>query len=119
MAGQRDMKRNRRSRSTSRGRRRVVGLGASAAAFLAFGLTPLTTAPTANADEFDAILDPILTALISSVDHSFAALDPSWAALDPSAAGLDPWAGLEVGGVAHPVSAAVGAATPPPGELSA
>src|ERR1700761_7976941 len=118
MAGQRDMKRNRRSRSTSRGRRRVVGLGASAAAFVAFGLAPLTTAPTANADEFDAILDPILTALISSVDHSFAALDASWAALDPSAAGLDPSAGLEVGGVAHRVAGAVGAPPPPQEDIS-
>jgi hypothetical protein len=117
MAGQRATKRNRQSRNTRRGRRRVVGLGASAGAFVAFGLTPLTTAPTAHADEFDAILDPILTTLISSTDHSWAALDASWAALDPSAA-VDPSAGLDVSSVTHPVSAAVTAATPPQEDIS-
>jgi hypothetical protein len=89
----------------------VVGLGASAGAFLAFGLTPLTTAPTANADEFDAIIDPILNTLISSVDHSWAAFDPSWAAVDPSAAAVDPSASADVGGVTQAAAVDAGGAT--------
>jgi hypothetical protein len=44
-----------------RRRGRAVGLGASAATFLAFGLTPLATAPTAQADDFglDTIIDSL------------------------------------------------------------
>ncbi len=38
-------------------------------AVLAFGLTPLATAPAANADELDLVLDPVLTSL-STVDPS-------------------------------------------------
>jgi endoglycosylceramidase len=70
-----------------RERRRVVGLGLTAGAFLAFGMTPLITAPAANADEFDVILDPILNSL-SSIDPGLAtdvgalvsSFDPSFAA---------------------------------------
>jgi endoglycosylceramidase len=68
-------------------RRRVLGVGLSAGAFLAFGLAPLATAPAANADEFDAILDPVLSSL-SSVDPGLVAevssvvtsFDPTFAA---------------------------------------
>jgi endoglycosylceramidase len=48
-------------------RRCVLGLVATAGAFVALGMTPLVTAPAANADEFDVILEPILNSL-SSID---------------------------------------------------
>jgi hypothetical protein len=48
-------------------RRSVVGLIASAGALLAFGMTPLAMTPSAHADEFDVIIDPIINA-ISSID---------------------------------------------------
>jgi endoglycosylceramidase len=49
----------------------VVGLVATAGAFFAFGMAPLVFAPTANADEFDVILDPILNSL-ASIDPGLA-----------------------------------------------
>ena len=49
----------------------AVGLVATAGAFFAFGMTPLVSAPTANADEFDVILDPILNSL-ASIDPGLA-----------------------------------------------
>ncbi|HME16650.1 MAG TPA: hypothetical protein VKG83_14615, partial [Mycobacterium sp.] len=60
MAGQPCPKRNRRSRNAKALRRAVVGLIASAGAFLAFGMTPLAMTPSAHADEFDVIIDPII-----------------------------------------------------------
>ena len=74
-------------------RRRVLGMGLSAGAFIAFGLAPLATAPAANADEFDAILDPVLSSL-SSVDPALVAevsslvtsFDPTFAADSGAAA---------------------------------
>ena len=51
---QRFSKRNRRPRNAKALRRAVVGLIASAGAFLAFGMTPLAMTPSAHADEFDA-----------------------------------------------------------------
>src|SRR3984885_6341636 len=73
MAGQHS-KRNRRSASSkARGRRgRVVGIGTTAGAAVAFGLTPWASAPAAHADELDAILDPIISSL-SAVDPTLAA----------------------------------------------
>jgi hypothetical protein len=70
-----------------RERRRVVGLGLTAGAFLAVGTTPWFTAPAANADGFDAILDPIINSL-SSIDPTLGAdvgtlvsgFDPTFAA---------------------------------------
>ena len=70
-----------------RGCRRVIGLGMAAGAFLAFGMSPLVTAPAANADEFDVILDPIINSL-SAIDPTLGAdlgalatsLDPTFAA---------------------------------------
>jgi endoglycosylceramidase len=50
----------------------VVGLGASAGAFFAFGMAPLITAPAANADEFEVILDPIINSL-SAIDPTLGA----------------------------------------------
>src|SRR3984957_9613746 len=67
MAGQQCPKRNRRPRNAKALRRAVVGLIASAGAFLAFGMTPLAMTPSAHADEFDLIVDPIINS-ISSID---------------------------------------------------
>src|ERR1700753_3306781 len=66
MADHQDTKRNRRSRS-AKARRRVVGLSSGVGAILALGITPLATAPTAKADAFDAILDPIINSITSSL----------------------------------------------------
>ena len=63
MAHHRTTKQNRQSRNAKARRRRVVGLGMSAGAFLAFGLIPLATAPAAHADEFELIIDPIINSL--------------------------------------------------------
>ena len=73
------------SRVEAKARRRALGLGGSAGAFLAFGLTPLAglaSAPPARADGLDAIIDPILNSILSSVT-SFDAL----LGIDPSALG--------------------------------
>ena len=51
MAGRHSSKRNQRSRNAKARRRgRVLGAGTTAGAFLAFGMTPLATAPAAHAD---------------------------------------------------------------------
>ncbi len=60
-------KRNRRLSNARALRRAVVGLIASASAFLAFGMTPLAMTPSAHADEFELIVDPIINS-ISSID---------------------------------------------------
>src|ERR1700733_6970343 len=80
----RHSKKNRQS-GKRKARRRALGLGGSAGAFLAFGLTPLAglaAAPQAHADGLDAILDPILNSILSSVT-SFDAL----LGIDPSSLG--------------------------------
>jgi len=74
--------RNRRSRNAKARRRRMVGLLTSAGAFLAFGLTPLATAPPAHADEFDVIIDPIISAISGSLGGVVA-----------------PFAGVDLGGL--------------------
>ena len=66
MAGHRNTKRNRRSRS-AKARRRVVGLSSSVGAFLALGMTQLAAAPTVKADEVDAILEPIINSVAGSL----------------------------------------------------
>jgi endoglycosylceramidase len=67
-------------------RRRVLGLGVTAGAFFAFGLSPLVTAPAASADEFDVIVDPIISAL-SGIDPTLGAdLGALVAGFDPTAA---------------------------------
>jgi hypothetical protein len=66
MADHQDTKRNRRSRS-AKARRRAVGLSSGVGAILALGTTHLATAPTVKADEFDAILDPIINSITSSL----------------------------------------------------
>jgi len=67
-------------------RRRALGLGVTAGAFFAFGLSPLVMAPAASADEFDVIVDPIISAL-SGIDPTLGAdLGALAASFDPSVA---------------------------------
>ena len=65
MARHRTTKQNRQSRNAKARRRRVVGLGTSAGAFLGADVTPLATAPAAHADEFELIIDPTINSLAS------------------------------------------------------
>ncbi|MGV0750843.1 hypothetical protein ABQF29_21950, partial [Mycolicibacter minnesotensis] len=69
-------------------RRAVLGAGSAAAAFLAFGMTPLVSAPAAQADgEFDWLLDLFDPAAWPSADADTAvAFD--WGSLFDSSAGL-------------------------------
>src|ERR1700744_1876814 len=48
-------------------RQRAVSLTGAISAFLTLGLVPLANAPTVKADEFDAILDPIINAITGSL----------------------------------------------------
>ena len=89
MAGQRATKRQCKSRNAkTRRSRRVIGLGGSGAAILAFGVGPLGMAPAAHADEFGAIIDPIINSIAGWMEGA----DPSagLAGLDLSGMGLDP-----------------------------
>lgn len=80
-------KQNRRSRNAKALRRAVVGLIASAGAFLAFGMTPLAMPPSAHADEFELIVDPIINS-ISSIDPALGTdLTAGLANLDSALAG--------------------------------
>src|ERR1700747_2804144 len=85
-------KRNRGSRNGKvRCRRPVVGLSTSASAFLTFGLMPLATAPAAQADQLDVILDPIINSL-ASIDPTLATdLSGLATSFDPTVVG-DPLA---------------------------
>ena len=83
-------KRNRRPRNAKALRRAVAGLIASAGAFVAFGMTPLAMTPSAHADEFELIVDPIVNS-ISSIDPTLGtdltvALANLDSAFDPGAA---------------------------------
>ncbi len=61
-------KRIRQSRNAKARRGRLLaGAGGTAAAFLAFGMSPLGSAPPARADGLDLLIEPIIGAL-SSVD---------------------------------------------------
>jgi hypothetical protein len=57
---------------SKRVRGRVLGLGVTGAASFAFAMAPFVTAPAANADEFEVILDPIINSL-SAVDPTLGA----------------------------------------------
>ncbi len=90
-------------RRSDRGKacRRALRAATALSAFLAFGMTPLTDAPTAQADEFDIILDPLInslsnidptvgaavSALVTSFDPTFASDHAATAAalVDPGA----------------------------------
>src|SRR6201996_2642069 len=96
MADHRDTKRNRRWRS-AKARRRVVGLSSGVGTLLALGMTQLATAPTVKADEFDAILEPIINAITGSLGDVAAgsAAVPELGSLALGAA--DPAAGVGLG----------------------
>src|SRR5581483_1077542 len=97
MAHYRSTTQNHQVRKAKAPRRRVVGLSACAGAVLAFGLTPLATAPRAQADFEDAIVQPLVEAIAQAVN----VFDPSLAsALDP---------GLAVGSLADPAMAVAAA----------
>ncbi len=99
MAHQHGNKRSRRSRAAAVRRRRLLGAGTTAGAFVAFGLSPLAHAPTARADELDVIIEPIVNAIAGSVSN---VVDPL-AGLE-SLAGADPLAGLDVGSLSLPAA---------------
>src|SRR3984885_8061399 len=95
MAGKHSKKDRRAGKAKARGR--ALGLGGSAGAFLAFGLSPLAglaSAPPAHADGLDAIIDPILNSILSSVT-SFDTL----LGIDPSALGDVALPATDVGSV--------------------
>jgi Phosphoesterase family len=68
MADRRGSKHNPHSRKAMTHRRqRAVGLTGAISMFLTLGLGPLANAPTVKADAFDAILDPIINSITSSL----------------------------------------------------
>lgn len=67
MAGHQDNKRNRRSQG-AKARRRVIGLSSGVGGFLALGIAQLAAASMASADEFDALLEPIISSITGSLD---------------------------------------------------
>lgn len=75
-------------------RDRAVGAAASVAAFLAFGVMPLTHAPAAQADEFDSLVDLFDVSTWGPVDDGGASDAVSW--LDPAGWGLDSLPGAAV-----------------------
>src|SRR6202041_4147268 len=93
-------KRNQRSRNAKASRRRVLGAGTTAGAFLAFGMTPLANAPAAHADVFDVIIDPITNSILGSITS-----------LD-ALAGFDPSSALDLGPLALPAADAALASEP-------
>ena len=88
------------SRNARASRRRVLGAGTTAGAFLAFGMTPLATSPAAHADEFDVIIDPIINSILGSITS-----------LD-ALAGIDPSSALDLGSLALPATDAALASEP-------
>src|ERR1700734_3135428 len=106
MAGKHSGKKNRQS-GKGKVRLRSLGLGGSAGAFLAFGLTPLAglaSAPAAHADGLDAIIDPILNSILGSVTSfdTLLGIDPSSLG-DVATVAPSGWEGL-FGDVTNPVS---------------
>src|ERR1700734_1859230 len=68
MADRSGSKHNPQSRKAMTHRRqRAVGLTGAISMFLALGLGPLANAPRVKADAFDAILDPIINSITSSL----------------------------------------------------
>ena len=86
MTHRRSVNGDRRARSERSARGRVVGAGTTVGAFLTFGATSLVSAPPAQADGLDWIIDPIINSL-SSLDPALGAdlgalatsIDPSFA----------------------------------------
>src|SRR6202020_519558 len=104
MAGKHSGKKNRQSGKGKARRGAALGLGGSAGAFLAFGLTPLASIPPAHADGLDAIIDPILNSILGSVTSfdTLLGIDPSSLG-DVATVAPSGWEGL-FGDVTNPVS---------------
>jgi len=102
MAGRHSSKRKSAVAKRNAGRRRrVLGAGSTAGAFLAFGLSPLAAAPAAKADILDAIRDPLINSL-GSIDPTLGAdLSSVATSFDPTSLG-----GQIAGSVSDPVAAA-------------
>src|ERR1700722_13846461 len=100
MASQRKNKRNQRSRNAKASRRRAVGAGTTAGAFLAFGMAPIATAPAAHADVFDVIIDPVINSILGSITSLDALV------------GIDPSSALDLGSLALPAADAALASEP-------
>ena len=91
MAGRHGSKRNQRSSRAKTRRRQIAGWGTGAGAVLAFGMGPLASAPPAQADVFDVIIDPLINAIGGSMGS----------VMDPLASlgaigGLDPFSSLDL-----------------------
>src|ERR1700743_3684547 len=71
-------------------RRRVLGAGTPAGAFLALAMARLANAPTAHAAVFDVVIDPIINSILGSITS-----------LD-ALAGIDPSSALDLGSLAFP-----------------
>ncbi|HET9875506.1 MAG TPA: PecA family PE domain-processing aspartic protease [Mycobacterium sp.] len=86
-------------------RRRAAAAGAALGGFLVFGLAPMATAPSAQADLFD--FDWLSDLFGSTVAATSSALDPSDAVANGSdvAASLDPSIGADLPGAAAAVPA--------------
>ena len=74
MAGKHSKGNRQAAKAKARRRARAAGLGGSAGAFLAFGLSPLVGAPTAKADVFDDIFD---LAIGSAASSALTAVNPT------------------------------------------
>src|SRR5581483_3233612 len=94
MAGRHTSRRNQRSSTAKTRRRQIAGWGTGAGAVLAFGLGPLASAPPAQADVFDVIIDP----LINAIGGSMGSLVDPLASLG-AIGGLDPFSTLDMSGI--------------------
>jgi hypothetical protein len=98
-----------RPRNAKALRRAVVGLIASVGAFLAFGMSPLATAPPAHADILDSIIDPVINSL-AGVDPTLGADMTGWLAnLDPALAAASSVDTSSLAGAATAESSSLGA----------
>ncbi|QZA18245.1 hypothetical protein K3U93_03260 [Mycobacterium malmoense] len=107
------MRRNRRSHhAQTRYRRRVIGVGTTASAFLTAAITPLAPAPVARAGVLDMIIDPLLQPVITAASTAAQqGINAGTAALDGLSA--DALAGLQAGaldGITSSLNASVAAA---------
>ena len=94
MAGRHTSKKNERSSKAKTRRRQIAGWGTGAGAVLAFGLGPLASAPAAQADVFDVIIDP----LINAIGGSMGSLVDPLASLG-ALGGADPFSSLDMSGL--------------------
>src|SRR5271167_2808893 len=94
--GSREHQRTRNAKLKTRRRSRVLGVGSAVGALWAFGMTPLSTPPTAHADDFglgDLISDLLVSASSAATSAGDVAGDATpaatQAALELSGQGFD------------------------------